>query len=130
MSDAANIKQQRGTALVVRAQDRQRALDAALAIAARAGRHVVCEPHELLEDDFGLAELLHCAPETIVVEGFPTRPRALRRLKHLVTSDKVEVHRKGLWPTVERMPNIILATGSADCLRIDEQSRRFIVVEA
>lgn len=124
-----DIKQQRGTAVVVRAHDKKRALEAALAIAAQAGKHVVCEPHVLLEDHFGLGGLLHGAPETIVVEGFPTRPRALRRLKLLVTSKEVQVDRKGLWPTVERMPNIIFATGAVDCLKIDQADRRFVVVE-
>lgn len=66
--------------------------------------------------------------KTVIVDGFPNGAEARRKLKALITSDRIQVNRKMQKPFDRPTPNFIFCTSEWNPLCLSESDRRFRIV--
>jgi energy-coupling factor transporter ATP-binding protein EcfA2 len=97
-------------------------------IAQRAGTYAVTDGEDL-DSNFRLARAMRSQPATVIVEGLPQSDTAMRWFKQAITEGTFELNEKMREPRVVRTPNFIFCTGSVDALGLDQDDRRFHIVE-
>ncbi len=82
-----------------------------------------------LETPFHLGNALVDEPRTLIVEGIPTHPETMARVKAMLTSSSGlhVLEEKGIRRMV-KAPNFIFCTGDANPLKLGPDDRRFRVV--
>lgn len=82
-----------------------------------------------LDGAFSIGDALAKEPETVIVDGAPSR-RGMTRLKNLIISKEAVCHRRYKEPVQVKAPtNFIICTGVSDAIKFSDDDRRFMVVE-